>query len=172
MSLQPEDEPHLADEALTAVEHFLRGGDRGGDRGGEGRAVARHNPPLEGRVAVRHNPPRDRAPQRLLFVSKSLGTVVAAEVARRLGLAPLRHLWLTPLPAALPAMLAAPGAVVVGTDDPFFDAGDVRALAANPSLAVHTVFGANHSLLIPGDHRASLAALAKVCACCEALLDP
>ena len=110
-------------------------------------------------------------PARVLFVSKSLGTIVAAEVARRLGAKGLIHLWLTPLPAAVTAMLAGRGAAFAGTADPHLPETDLRALSANPRLVVRRLPGADHSLLVPGDHRASLRILGEVCACCASLLE-
>lgn len=113
---------------------------------------------------------RTPAPRRLLFISKSLGTVVAGEVARRFGPDRVAHLFLTPVAAAVPAMLHACGTAVSGTADTLFGPDELRALRANPELTVRRLEGADHSLLVPDDHRASLGALAQVCAWCAELL--
>lgn len=107
--------------------------------------------------------------RRLVFVSKSLGTWVAGQVATRATL-PVVHLWLTPVPGAIPAMRRGGGTVFVGSADPVFGSRDVAAITGTPTLQVTVVPDADHGLCIPADHRRSLAVLTSVADRCGEIL--
>ncbi|QAY69047.1 hypothetical protein [Xylanimonas protaetiae] len=118
----------------------------------------------------------DRPDARHLVVGKSLGTFVLPLCAA-LG---VPGAWLTPpltavaaaalgaddVPGAV-ARLAAPAVLVGGTADPFWD----RDVAARGGADVVEVPGAVHTLEVPGDWRASLAAAGAVTAAVLALAE-
>ncbi|HWI62280.1 MAG TPA: hypothetical protein VNT75_10615 [Symbiobacteriaceae bacterium] len=105
----------------------------------------------------------------LLFISKSLGTVVAGEVAGQAGGLPVTHLFLTPLGATIPFLRQSQGVMVSGTADKWF--GDsCRTQVRNLSgLELVEVPGAGHSLELDGDLPGSLQILSQVCEICTRL---
>ena len=92
----------------------------------------------------------------IVFLSKSLGTVVAARSLRQLGVA-ARSLYLTPLAGALAAIR--PGDTVLGMvsggADSYIDWHLVRDFCAGQNLPFLFVPGAGHRLTIPDDAAAS-----------------
>ena len=92
----------------------------------------------------------------IVFLSKSLGTVVAARSLRQLGVA-ARSLYLTPLAGALAAIR--PGDTVLGMvsggADSYIDWHLVRDFCAGQNLPFLLVPGAGHRLTIPDDAAAS-----------------
>ena len=92
----------------------------------------------------------------IVFLSKSLGTVVAARSLRQLGVA-ARSLYLTPLAGALAAVR--PGDTVLGMvsggADSYIDWHLVRDFCAGQNLPFLLVPGAGHRLTIPDDAAAS-----------------
>lgn len=101
----------------------------------------------------------------IVFLSKSLGTVVAAQALRRLGAA-ARSLYLTPLGGALAAI--APGDAVLGLvsggADKYIDWRTVQAFCAARGLPFLLVPGAGHRLTVPDDAAASAAYAQKILA--------
>lgn len=98
-----------------------------------------------------------RAYGRLVFCSKSLGTLVAGEAARRVSGA--RQFFMTPLDRTLPYLSDAPCVVVAGSaDDALSPQGRAAAVAA-PRVSVRVIEGADHSLEYRGDVGRSLDAL-------------
>ncbi len=97
----------------------------------------------------------------LIFISKSLGTVVAGRVQqqRPVGAEIHHHIFLTPLPATVESMRNTPHAmVIVGTRDPLFDAEQIARVSQLSHVELRTIQGANHALEVDG-YRASLNAL-------------
>lgn len=82
----------------------------------------------------------------LVFVSKSVGTYMAGEAAKRLTDLPIRHLFLTPIPSSIPLMLEHGGVVVVGDGDQVFQSEHLARLSGVQNLAVTVVPGADHAL--------------------------
>lgn len=109
-----------------------------------------------------------RADEPLIFVSKSLGTVVGTQVQQQLASTrPMRHhIFLTPLPAAIDVMKQTDHAVVVvGTADPLFGSNDIKAVEALGHVDLHAVTDANHALEV-ADYRQSLLILQDVAEWC------
>ena len=99
---------------------------------------------------------------RCVFISKSLGTLVAGEVARRLALRPVQ-IYLTPLARTFESYMQ--GNVchaVYGTADPLLPAECALRMERDPVVQCLAVPGANHSLEVPGDIVASVDALRQV----------
>ena len=59
--------------------------------------------------------------EQLIFISKSLGTIVAGEVEKRLNLSLKQHIYLTPLQDTIPYINSSNSIVVYGTNDPLFN---------------------------------------------------
>lgn len=83
--------------------------------------------------------------ERILFISKSMGTLIAGRMAEKLHV-PIEHVFLTPLRATLPYMRES-CLVVTGTEDPLFPA-DVREQIPE-GTEVLLVQGADHGLETP-----------------------
>lgn len=97
--------------------------------------------------------------ERLLFIGKSMGTVLAG----RLGEEPelrgkVSHLLLTPVAEAVPAIQASRGTVIYGGSDPMFTEQHAAEIRDLPGLRVYCIDEANHSLEV-GSTGESLAVL-------------
>ena len=82
-----------------------------------------------------------------VFVSKSLGTILAAQYERDYDMLP-RHLYLTPLNKTL--MLVRPEsrviAMVLGTQDRFLTGRALQSFCEKRDIVCHLVEGVNHNL--------------------------
>jgi predicted alpha/beta-hydrolase family hydrolase len=83
---------------------------------------------------------------RILFVSKSLGTVVAGGCAEQLGDEVIKHLFLTPIKATIPYLQRSQGMMIYGTADPLFGPDEVKLTGSLPRMVVVPVEGGDHSL--------------------------
>ncbi len=81
----------------------------------------------------------------ILFISKSIGTVVAAAYAKRKKLK-VRHIFFTPLKAIDKFIENGSGIVFHGDRDPISRASAIRDMCEELSLPCHFIKGANHSL--------------------------
>ena len=80
----------------------------------------------------------------VLFISKSIGTAVAAAYAARHGLR-VKHLLYTPLAETF--LWKPQNAIAfIGTEDPWSEIGQVRTACEELSIPLTVVEGANHSL--------------------------
>ena len=92
----------------------------------------------------------------VLFVSKSIGTVVACRMEQALGIRAYQFL-MTPIPHTLPWLGQVKGIFFAGTADPYIPEEMVRQAAKNhPEMAAGIYEGCNHSLEKPGDVLAGL----------------
>lgn len=95
----------------------------------------------------------------LLFISKSMGTVIAGRLAAELGLQQkTSHLYLTPITDALPWIRQSRGSVIYGGSDPLFGGQYAAELSGLPNIRVYRIDDANHSLEV-GSVNESLAVL-------------
>ncbi|MDO4306202.1 MAG: alpha/beta hydrolase [Eubacteriales bacterium] len=110
--------------------------------------------------------------ERILFISKSIGTVIACETQKQLALTgKVRHFLLTPIPATLPYLKQAEGVFFSGTADPYIPEKTVRQAARlYPSKTGGIFEGCNHSLERKGDTMGNLQNLHKVIECLEWIL--
>lgn len=102
----------------------------------------------------------------LLLIGKSLGTAAIAGLLLDGSLIQIatKVVWLTPLLAidefrARFTQIEAPGLVVIGRADAHYDEVIVNQLLSQPNLTGHVIPGGDHSLDIPGNTQASIAAL-------------
>lgn len=80
----------------------------------------------------------------LLFISKSIGTVVASRLTEELDL-PARHLYFTPVMETLP-FLKSPSLAFSGLADPWVDPAALKAAFADKGLPLTQYPDCNHSL--------------------------
>lgn len=95
---------------------------------------------------------------RLVFISKSMGTVIAPSLAGQMPV-PVSSFYLTPIPRALEGILAHPGPCISGTADPFCKPSLALQLAAAKDIDLHLLEGLDHSLDHPTDVAESLRAM-------------
>jgi hypothetical protein len=97
--------------------------------------------------------------EKLLFISKSMGSVIAGEIAASLkGRQQIEHLYLTPIPDALPLIGQSQGSVIYGGADPMFSEQHSRELAGLRNIKIFRIDDANHSLEV-GNVKESVAIL-------------
>ncbi|MBP2001468.1 putative alpha/beta-hydrolase family hydrolase [Paenibacillus shirakamiensis] len=81
----------------------------------------------------------------LIFVSKSLGTLIAGEIECRIQMT-IHNIYLTPLHATLPYINDAKGMIIYGTQDPEFESVSVDAIIPSAERRVIAIEGADHAL--------------------------
>nr|WP_154983841.1 alpha/beta hydrolase [Paenibacillus xylanexedens] len=79
----------------------------------------------------------------VVFISKSLGTIIAGEVHEKLDV-PIKHIFLTPNKETIPYVNKFNGIVVYGTKDQVFN--EELASEINKENEIITIINANHSL--------------------------
>jgi len=104
-------------------------------------------------------------------VGKSLGTPLAAELARTLDVEQAALILLTPIGGALHGLGDIRTLAVIGTSDPLYSPEVVEAFRNNGSIEWRVFDGLNHSLEVNGDWKASIAALEHVISTCEMFLE-
>ncbi|OAB36717.1 hypothetical protein PMSD_10355 [Paenibacillus macquariensis subsp. defensor] len=91
----------------------------------------------------------------LIFVSKSLGTIVAGQVAEAIADKGIRHVYLTPLDDTVPYIQHASGIVVYGTHDRVFSKQSIQAIEGFNNIEIHAIEDGTHALEV-GTVRGSL----------------
>ena len=97
----------------------------------------------------------------VVFVSKSIGTVLAGRCAARLR-CPVRHIYLTPLELTLPYLVKGCGVAVGAGDDPFLDAERLRAHCGANKVPLTLFPGVAHRLEDKNNLHRTLEILEKV----------
>jgi dienelactone hydrolase len=111
---------------------------------------------------------RERSYPRIGLLGKSLGCGIAAQVClSESALAAARVAYLTPMLGTslfdpLFSQTRQPAYLAQGTADSFHDTAALEALRETRSFSLTVVEGADHSLIVPGDLAASIAALDRV----------
>lgn len=106
---------------------------------------------------------------RILFISKSIGTVVAAEYACRHGI-PAAHIYFTPLEDTFSFVQKGTGVAFHGTKDPWADTKQVEKLCCDKEIPLFETQGANHSLET-GDVNRDIANLGIIMGHCREYLE-
>ncbi|MBY0012450.1 hypothetical protein [Paenibacillus typhae] len=97
--------------------------------------------------------------EQLLFISKSMGTVIAGRVAAELGVQQkTAHLYLTPIAETVPWIRKSRGSVIYGGSDPMFSGQHPAEISGLPNIRVYRIDDANHALEV-GSVNESLAVL-------------
>ncbi|MFC6653547.1 hypothetical protein [Paenibacillus rhizoplanae] len=85
--------------------------------------------------------------EQLLFISKSMGTIIAGKVASEPGMGEkVSHLFLTPVPESLPFIRQSRGSVIYGGSDPMFTGQYPAELSNMKQVRVYRIDDANHAL--------------------------
>ncbi|WP_052409959.1 hypothetical protein [Paenibacillus durus] len=95
--------------------------------------------------------------KRLLFIGKSIGTVIAGSLAATSSVK-AECLYLTPLRESVPYIKRSGGTVIYGGSDPLFSEEDAAGISGLTNVALYTIDEANHSLEV-GSVNESLAVL-------------
>jgi hypothetical protein len=95
----------------------------------------------------------------VIFLSKSIGTVIAGKTALRFGEIPINHFFLTPISGTIAFIEKAKCVAIVGTEDHYFKEGDIERIKNMPLATVETIDGANHSLEVELNYEKSLSVL-------------
>lgn len=85
--------------------------------------------------------------KKFLFISKSMGAAVSGKIAEELAITKkTSHLFITPLPDAVPYIQRSQGTVIYGGSDPLFGRQHSDEIRGLPNLKVYRIDDANHSL--------------------------
>ena len=87
----------------------------------------------------------DISSHEVLFISKSIGTVVAAAYDSKNGING-RHIWFSPLEMIDSYVRDESGILFYGDDDPFADYKKIELIARDKKLETYRIQGGNHSL--------------------------
>ncbi|MFQ9933965.1 MAG: hypothetical protein ACLRVQ_05985 [Lachnospiraceae bacterium] len=82
----------------------------------------------------------------VLFVSKSIGTVLAGYIREELKLKNVRNIYLTPLPETLPYIEGKDSIVIAGTKDRFLDKEELKSFCNSNNVKLYQFEGLGHSL--------------------------
>ena len=97
--------------------------------------------------------------EKYMFISKSMGTVIAGRVASELDIQKkTSHLYLTPIPEAIPFIQQSAGSVIYGSIDPLFTDQHSQEIDALGNIRIYRIDDANHALEV-GTVNESLAIL-------------
>lgn len=106
----------------------------------------------------------------ILFISKSIGTVLACRAEEMLGLR-AKHLLLTPIPPAFPYLDKIDGCFVGGTNDPYVEKELILAAAKqHPDKVGAILEDCDHSLEKKGDTFGNIHKLEEVLECLQCLI--
>lgn len=83
--------------------------------------------------------------ERVVFISKSLGTIVAGEIHRRIGI-PIKHIYLTPIKDTVEYINSTEGITIYGTKDDFFNNEMAEKIKISNNRRIVKIPNANHSL--------------------------
>jgi hypothetical protein len=84
--------------------------------------------------------------EELIFVSKSLGTLVAGKIAQELGNDTIEHVYLTPLDYTIPYIKISKGIVIYGTNDSVFSSESADIVNKLSDIKAYPIQGADHAL--------------------------
>ncbi|MGQ9888816.1 MAG: alpha/beta hydrolase [Aggregatilineales bacterium] len=124
-------------------------------------------PLLQEDVALATAPALASGYRRLCVAGKSMGTSLAVDLARSAKADSVSLILLTPVGGVMQALDGIPTLAVIGTNDPLYSPDVVRLTESDAHVDWRVYDGLNHSLIVEGDWRASLAALREIMDVCE-----
>ncbi len=83
---------------------------------------------------------------KIVFVSKSLGTYIAARASELINTGEIAHMYLTPIKSTIPFINNSKGIALWGTADKIINEEDVKQIEESPRVTLHKVAEANHAL--------------------------
>jgi hypothetical protein len=129
--------------------------------------TAEHIPHLQDEVAKVVEPVFSRGYSHICIAGKSLGTPLAAELARNVATDEVSVIMLTPVAGAVEGIKHQRTLAISGTADSLFARDLLPLLNKQGNLTWRVFDGLNHSLEVKNDWRASLAILPEIIATCE-----
>ncbi|MEZ4669457.1 MAG: hypothetical protein R3E39_16240 [Anaerolineae bacterium] len=108
--------------------------------------------------------------KRVAIAGKSLGSPLAAELARSMSNVEMRLLLLTPIGGAVQGLGDIHTLAVIGTADPLYSADEVAGFEHHPTIKWRVFEGLNHGLEVPSDWRGSLSVLPEIIGVCANFL--
>lgn len=85
--------------------------------------------------------------KKFLFIGKSVGAVIAGKIADELEIQKkTSHLFITPIPDAIPLIQQSKGSVIYGGSDPLFSEEHSRDISGLKHIKVYRIDDANHNL--------------------------
>jgi len=102
--------------------------------------------------------------QDIVFVSKSIGTIIAGGFENELGIGNIRHIYLTPIEKTLEYINSGKNIdiIIAGTSDRHLDSEILRNHCENERMHLKLIEGADHSLEVPGSMSANIDILKKI----------
>lgn len=82
----------------------------------------------------------------IVFVSKSVGTVMAGYAREKLRIKNVRNIYLTPLPQTLPYIENTGSIVIAGTEDRFLDKDILKKFCDDKEVKLYQFEGLGHSM--------------------------
>ena len=100
----------------------------------------------------------------ILFVSKSMGTIIAGWLAEKLNINNIRHIYLTPVGDTLQFIKTGKNIsiVIAGTSDDLIDADILKEHCDREKIRLELIEGADHSLVIFSDVNINIDILKRV----------
>lgn len=83
--------------------------------------------------------------EQIIFISKSMGTLIAGEVARKLQ-RQIKHVFLTPVNETVPYINDSNGIVIYGSNDPLFNSENLKKIELKANLKIIEIPKADHGL--------------------------
>lgn len=112
----------------------------------------------------------DNSYENIYFISKSLGTVIAGEISKLIGYDKVSNLFLTPTVNTIPHIINSKCTVIIGTKDKFFSKEHIDKVNICPSVNLHIINNATHSLEIEDNYIESLEILGIVTKLCASFI--
>lgn len=98
----------------------------------------------------------------ILFIGKSIGTLVQITLKEEFNEYPQRHIFLTPLPGCVSVIKQTECLAAVGTKDRVFKTEHIAEISGLKNVKLVTIEGADHSME-KGNYEEDLRTLAEVC---------
>ncbi|WP_164669736.1 hypothetical protein [Virgibacillus doumboii] len=108
--------------------------------------------------------------EKIIFVSKSLGTLVAGIVSEKLNRKHIHHFFMTPIPKTIKYIENSTGYVVVGDRDDLFSEENIEKINNIKGIKSLIIPGAKHSLELDDDYKKSLEILSLITDTCSDLV--
>ena len=104
------------------------------------------------------------------FISKSLGTSIAGEISKIIGYDKVNNLFLTPTVKTIPHIINSKCTVIVGTNDKYFPKEFIDRIGTYPTVDLHIINNAVHSLEADDSYKESIEILSTVAGLCESFV--
>lgn len=82
----------------------------------------------------------------VIFISKSIGTVLAGYVREALGIKNVKNIYLTPLEETLPYIKSGESIVIAGTKDGFLDKDKLKSFCYKQDIRLYQFMNLGHSM--------------------------